>query len=83
MTDWEWFAGPLDEVEADGFFPVGGCPTREAAIAAARAEYGSGVALKIICARSSTDKRHEGADIVPFVRVRLGEVIPALKLALA
>ena len=58
MSPWGWWAEIAYASENIGFceeYHIGECPTREAVIAEAR---------------QSTDVRHEGADIVPFLRSR-------------
>jgi hypothetical protein len=74
MTPWQWWAGEAENVDAEGQYDVD-FDTREAAIAWANREYPADTAFYMIEARSSTDVRHEGADIVPFLRVRNKELL--------
>lgn len=71
-TDWEWFAGVVGD---ESYALAGGCKTREEAIADGLREAALGDEIEIVEARSSTDMRYEGADVVPFVRTRNHEVI--------
>ena len=71
MTRWEWWAGWLEE----DCYSLASEPTREAVIRAASREMKPGDRFRIIEARSSTDKRYEGADFVPFLRTRNQEII--------
>lgn len=87
MTRWEWFAGSYADVEYEGVYSSGGFACRDDAIvelARQGIEALDGQLLfYVIEARSSTAMRHEGADVVPFVRSRnlqlldLGELMDA------
>jgi hypothetical protein len=72
MTGWEWWAGDIDE---DDYGLEGGCPTRDDVILRASRGMNPGDQFRIIEARSSTDRRYEGSDIVPFLRTRNKEII--------
>lgn len=76
MTPWAWWASD-EEDAACGEWNIGECDTREAIIAAANRELPAGTAFRIIEARSSEDLKYEGADIVPFLRVRNGDRLVA------
>lgn len=69
MTPWCWWAGEADIVDGEGQYDVDH-DTREAAIAWANREYPAGTAFYVIEARSSTDRRHEESELVPFLRHR-------------
>lgn len=71
MSDWEWWAGHPGEDAYD----IANEPTREAVIRAACRELGPGDTFRIVEAKSSTAKRYEGADIVPFIRQRNHETV--------
>lgn len=75
MTPWTWFAGNLD----DDVYDLAEADTREKVIAAALdASTGwlkPGDQFRIIEARSSTAKKYEGSDFVPFLRTRNEEII--------
>ena len=86
MTPWQWWAGAVDEVDSCGEWQLGEFDSRDAAVAAATREYEPGTAFYVVEARSSTNMRYEGADIVPFVRQRHKERLvtglhPFLELA--
>lgn len=49
------------------------CRTRAEVIAAAVKELAPGTPFRIIEARLSDDKKHEGSDVIPFLRFRNGE----------
>ena len=72
MTPWSWWAGELDAETYDLACDV---PTREAAVVEASRQLKSGDTFQIIEARSSEDRRHEGSDLVPFLRTRNHEII--------
>lgn len=66
-----WWAETLfGGEEPCGEYNVGECETLEEVIAEALRETGHGDRFVVIEARQSTDMRHEGADIIPFVRTR-------------
>ena len=75
MTPWTWFAGNLD----DDVYDLAEADSREKVIAAALdASTGwlkPGDQLRIVEARSSTAKKYEGSDFVPFLRTRNAEII--------
>lgn len=75
MTPWTWFAGNLD----DDVYDLAEADTREKVIAAALdASTGwlkPGAQSRIVEARSSTAKKYEGSDFVPFLRTRNKEII--------
>ncbi|RIA44067.1 hypothetical protein DFR49_2303 [Hephaestia caeni] len=75
MTPWTWWAGYSSDVEGDGTYCIGEFDTRAEAIAAGLNDTLRGETFHIIEARSSTDRRHEGADTIPFVRMRHHEII--------
>lgn len=70
MTPWSWWAGHIGEDYA-----IAEASSREAVIDAARREIGPGETFQIVEARSSTDRRFEGVDVIPFVRTRNHEII--------
>jgi hypothetical protein len=72
MTPWRWWAGELDD---DAYCLAGDEPTREAVIQQAIFGMKPGDQFRIIEARSSTDRRYEGSDLVPFLRTRNHEII--------
>jgi hypothetical protein len=72
MTRWEWWAGDIDE---DDYGLEGACPTREDVIRRVSRYMKPGDQFRIIEARSSTDRRYEGSDLVPFLRTRNKEII--------
>lgn len=72
MTPWSWWAGELD---ADAYDLAAEEKTREAAIQVASRQLKPGEQFQIIEARSSTDAKYEGADLVPFLRTRNHEII--------
>ena len=71
MTRWEWWAGSLDEDTYD----LANEASREAVIREASRGMKAGDQFRIVEARSSSDKKYEGADFVPFLRTRHHEVI--------
>jgi hypothetical protein len=70
VTPWQWWAAAVDEVDSCGEWQLGEFASRDAAVAAANREYPPGTAFYVVEARSSTNMKYEGADIVPFVRQR-------------
>lgn len=79
-SNWEWWAGYHRDVEYEGAYNVGCFLTRQEAIDAGRAEMpdrDGNSFFHIIEARSSTDKRYEGDDFVPFTHSRNAEIIDA------
>lgn len=72
MTRWEWWAGELDD---DTYGLEGAEPTRDGLIRKVSRYMKPGDQFRIIEARSSTDRRYDGADFVPFVRTRNAEII--------
>jgi hypothetical protein len=72
MTGWEWWAGDIGD---DDYGLEGGLPTREDVIQRASRYMKPGDQFRIIEARSSTDRRYEGADLVPFLRTRNKEIV--------
>lgn len=75
MTPWQWWAGEVGDVDADGVYAIGEFPTREAAIAAVHREYPAGTDFYVIEARSSEAMEHEQADMIPFLRTRNRELL--------
>jgi hypothetical protein len=75
MTPWTWFAGNLD----DDVYDLAEADTREKVITAALdAPTGwlkPGDPFCIVEARSSTAKKYEGSDFVPFLRTQNAEII--------
>lgn len=75
MTPWTWFAGNLD----DDVYDLAESGTREKVIATALdASTGwlkPGDQFRIVEARSSTAKKYEGSDFVPFLRTRNEEIV--------
>lgn len=71
MTPWSWWAG---EIDADSY-ALAEAATREAVIQQASSGMKPGDQFCIIKARSSEDRRYEGADMVPFLRTRNHEII--------
>lgn len=72
MTGWEWWAGDMDD---DGYALEGACQTKEELIRRVSRYMKTGDQFRIIEARSSTDRRYEGSDFVPFLRTRNKEII--------
>jgi hypothetical protein len=72
MTGWEWWAGDIGE---DDYGLDGACPTKEELIRRVSRYMKTGDQFRIIEARSSTDRRYEGSDFVPFLRTRNREII--------
>ncbi len=70
MTPWAWWAGHIGED-----YDIAEAASREDVIAAARREISPGETFQIIEARSSADRRFDGADVIPFVRTRNHEII--------
>lgn len=82
MTPWQWWAGSVADIDVEGVYPVGECASREEAIAAACREYGAGVEIEVLEARSSTSMKYEGAACLPFIFVRNKErLITGLRTA--
>lgn len=75
MTPWTWFAGNLD----DDVYDLAEEDTREkvieAALDASTGWLKPGDQFRIVEARSSTAKKYEGADFVPFLRTRNSEIV--------
>lgn len=69
MTPWKWWAVEAED-ESCGEWNIGERDTREQIIAQANCELPPATPFFIMEARSSTDRRYEGADIVPFLRTR-------------
>jgi len=69
---WEWWAGVVGEPI---YNLAAGCKTREEAIRTALAEANSGDEIQIVEAVSSSAAKYEGAEEVPFIRMRNHEVI--------
>jgi hypothetical protein len=78
MTPWGWYAGELDELTYDLACDE---PTREAAIREACRNLRPGEQFQIVEARSSTDRKYEGSDCVPFLRTRNKEILTAVAVA--
>ncbi|MEP2103068.1 MAG: hypothetical protein ABJP02_05015 [Parasphingorhabdus sp.] len=75
MTGWEWYAGLEEDVECEGVYSVGGCETRDAAIAEAREQWPD-KPIMVIEARMSTAKKHYvDPDIIPFTHTRNKELM--------
>ena len=70
---WEWWAA--DEGSAD--YDIGFGSTREECIRAALRNLNAGARFDIVEAQSSTDRRHEFADQIPFVKTRNKETLTA------
>lgn len=74
MTDWEWFAGSIGDVECEGIYPAGGCRTLDDALTELVQQgvevIDGEVIVCVVEARSSTAMRYEGAECVPFLRRR-------------
>lgn len=71
MTPWTWWAGELD----DDTYGLAEGSTREAVILEASRQMKTGQQFRIVEARASEDRRHEGSDCVPFLRTRNHEII--------
>lgn len=71
-TDWSWWAGIVGD---ESYALAAECKTRDEAIREALRNAPDDCEIEIIEARQSTDMRHEGADIIPFVRTRNHQVI--------
>lgn len=74
MTPWRWWTG-YDQDGQPESYDIAECASRSEAIKAGIFATNVGEIFHIIEARSSTDRRHEQADIVPFLRTRNHEVI--------
>jgi hypothetical protein len=72
MTGWEWWAGDIDD---DDYCLEGGCSSKAEVVRNVSRYMKPGDQFRIIEARSSTDRRYEGSDMVPFLRTRNKEVI--------
>ena len=72
MSPWEWWASELDD---DVYGLAGGEKTREEVIRLACQQMCSGEQFRIVEARSSSDRRYEGQDFVPFLRTRNLEIV--------
>ncbi|KAB2738576.1 hypothetical protein F9K90_07810 [Brucella anthropi] len=75
MTPWTWFAGEVDE----DVYELAEENTREKVIEAAMRHLSVGDQFRIIEARSSTAKKYEGSDFVPFLRTRNLEIIEVVE----
>lgn len=75
MTPWTWFAGEIDE----DVYELAEENTREKVIEAAMRHLSVGDQFRIIEARSSTAKKYEGSDFVPFLRTRNLEIIEVVE----
>lgn len=75
MTPWQWWAGEVGDVDAEGVYALGEFATRDEAVTAAQREYPAGTDFYMIEARSSEALEHEGADMIPFLRTRNREVM--------
>ncbi len=71
MTPWTWFAGNLD----DEVYDLAEEGTREKVIEETTRQLSPGQQFRIIEARSSSAKKYEGSDFVPFLRTRNAEII--------
>lgn len=71
MTPWAWWAGEID----DDVYALAEGNSREEVIRVASQGMKRGDRFRIVEARSSTDARYEGADFVPFLRIRNFEVV--------
>lgn len=74
MTPWRWFAGHPGE---DTYDLACDCHSREDAIREALRELSPGETFRLIEARSSEARQHEGSDCVPFLRTRNHEFLTA------
>lgn len=72
MTPWRWWAR---EPGDDTYDLACDEPTREAVIQEASRHLKPGDRFEIIEARASEDRRYEGSDLVPFLRIRNGETV--------
>jgi len=73
-SSWEWWVGNHFALD-DGEYDLGCVKTREDAIAVGLRETAPGELFYIIEARSSTARKHEGADFVPFTATRNATVL--------
>lgn len=73
-TAWQWWATPRAAYH-EGEWTLGEFSTREEAVAAGMEATEHGEFFYVVEARSSTAKKHEGAEIVPFVATRNLEII--------
>lgn len=71
-SKFSWWAGVVGE---DSYDLAADCPSREAAIHEALRNADDDEVIQIVEARSSTDRRYEGADFVPFTHTRNHEII--------
>lgn len=72
MTPWRWWAGSVGENE---FNIACDCATRDEAIREACRNIAPGDQFVIVEARQSEAAKYEGADFVPFLRVRNQETL--------
>lgn len=70
-AEWKWYACVESESDECGYES----DTREDAIAAIAADLGPCIVIEVCEAQMSTAKRYEGADFVPFTKVRNRERI--------
>ena len=75
MTPWTWFAGELGE----DVYELAEENTREKVIETAMRHLSVGDQFRIIEARSSTAKKYDGSDFVPFLRTRNAEIIEVVE----
>jgi hypothetical protein len=75
MTPWTWFAGEIDE----DVYDLAEEDSREKVIEAAMRHLSVGDQFRIIEARSSTAKKYEGSDFIPFLRTRNAEIIEVVE----
>lgn len=72
MTPWRWWAGDPEDICYD---LAQDCETKEEAIQLASAQLKPGEQFRIVEARASENKRYEGSEFVPFLRMRNEELI--------
>jgi len=75
VTPWTWFAGELGE----DVYELAEENTREKVIETAMRHLSVGDQFRIIEARSSTAKKYDGSDFVPFLRTRNAEIIEVVE----
>ncbi len=75
MTPWTWFAGEIDE----DVYDLAEEDSREKVIEAAMRHLSVGDQFRIIEARSSTAKKYDGSDFIPFLRTRNAEIIEVVE----
>ncbi len=71
MTPWTWWAGELE----DDVYSLAEGKTRDEVIQEAARQLKPGERFRIVEARASENRKHEGSDMVPFLRTRNHEIL--------